>query len=154
MPSTSDVFPLFPIAYRRTSQYITRALAQVMRAIVIVIVMYMASNLRSHAMRIRTSWLKLSTSKTVLWFGGNLQTNQIAKHSDTKHSSCVPYHSTNYWCVCGHHRSLLGTGILRALFNSYGITFVKGPRPNMKTVFPRYGDLHVKDKTITKPSYL
>ena len=25
---------------------------------------------------------------------------------------------------------------------------------NIKTVFPRYGDSHVKDKTVVRPSYL
>ena len=29
-----------------------------------------------------------------------------------------------------------------------------GPRLNIKTVFPRYGDSHVKDKTVTRLSYL
>ena len=29
-----------------------------------------------------------------------------------------------------------------------------GPRLNIKTVFPRYGDSHVKDETVTRPSYL
>ena len=29
-----------------------------------------------------------------------------------------------------------------------------GPRLNIKTVFPRYGDSHVKDKTVVRPSYL
>ena len=29
-----------------------------------------------------------------------------------------------------------------------------GTRVNIKTVFPRYGDSHVKDKTVAKPSYL
>ena len=28
------------------------------------------------------------------------------------------------------------------------------PRLNIKTVFPRYGDSHVKDKTVARPSYL
>ena len=30
----------------------------------------------------------------------------------------------------------------------------QGPRLNIKTIFPRYGDSHVKDKTITRPSCL
>ena len=29
-----------------------------------------------------------------------------------------------------------------------------GPRLNIKTVFPRHGDSHVKDRTVTRPSYL
>ena len=29
-----------------------------------------------------------------------------------------------------------------------------GPRLNIKTVFPRYGDSHVKDKTVVRPFYL
>ena len=29
-----------------------------------------------------------------------------------------------------------------------------GPHLNIKTVFPRYGDFHVKDKTAARPSYL
>ena len=29
-----------------------------------------------------------------------------------------------------------------------------GPCINIKTVFPRYGDSHVKDKTVARPSYL
>ena len=29
-----------------------------------------------------------------------------------------------------------------------------GPRLNIKTVFPRYGDSHVKDKTVARPYYL
>ena len=28
------------------------------------------------------------------------------------------------------------------------------PRLNIKTVFPWYGDSHVKDKTVSRPSYL
>ena len=28
-----------------------------------------------------------------------------------------------------------------------------GPRLNIKTFFPRYGDSHVKDKTVARPSY-
>ena len=31
---------------------------------------------------------------------------------------------------------------------------VPGPCLNIKTVFPRYGDSHVKDKTVDRPSYL
>ena len=30
---------------------------------------------------------------------------------------------------------------------------VSGARLNIKTVFPRYGDFHVKDKTVARPSY-
>ena len=30
----------------------------------------------------------------------------------------------------------------------------RGPHFNIKTIFPRYGDAHVKDKTVTRPSYL
>ena len=29
-----------------------------------------------------------------------------------------------------------------------------GPRLNIKTVFPRYADSHVKDKMVVRPSYL
>ena len=29
-----------------------------------------------------------------------------------------------------------------------------GPRLNIKTIFPRYGDSHVKDMTVARPSYL
>ena len=29
-----------------------------------------------------------------------------------------------------------------------------GPRLNINTVFPRYGDPHVKDETVSRPSYL
>ena len=29
-----------------------------------------------------------------------------------------------------------------------------GPRLNIKTIFPGYGDSHVKDKTVSRPSYL
>ena len=29
-----------------------------------------------------------------------------------------------------------------------------GPRLNIKTIFPRYGDSHVKDKKVTRPWYL
>ena len=29
-----------------------------------------------------------------------------------------------------------------------------GPRLDIKTIFPRYGDSHVKDKTVARPSYL
>ena len=28
-----------------------------------------------------------------------------------------------------------------------------GPHLNIKTVFPRYGDSHVKDKMVVRPSY-
>ena len=31
---------------------------------------------------------------------------------------------------------------------------LSGSRFNIKTVFPRYGDSHVKDKTVERPSYL
>ena len=34
------------------------------------------------------------------------------------------------------------------------VTQGSGPRLNIKTVFPRYGDSHVKDKTVMRPSYL
>ena len=36
------------------------------------------------------------------------------------------------------------------------LCFVSGPGANLniKTVFPRYGDSHVKDETVTRPSYL
>ena len=33
-------------------------------------------------------------------------------------------------------------------------TETPGPRLNIKTVFPGYGDSHVKDKTVARPSYL
>ena len=42
----------------------------------------------------------------------------------------------------------------------YGVALTKGgangpgSRLNIKTVFPRYGDSHVKDKTVARPSYL
>ena len=29
-----------------------------------------------------------------------------------------------------------------------------GPRLNIKTIFPRYGDFHIKDKTVVRPSYI
>ena len=32
--------------------------------------------------------------------------------------------------------------------------WVAGPRLNIKTIFPRYGGPHVKDKTVVRPSYL
>ena len=32
--------------------------------------------------------------------------------------------------------------------------FLSGPRLNIKTVFPRYVDSYVKDKTVARPSYL
>ena len=34
------------------------------------------------------------------------------------------------------------------------IRWLSGPRLNIKTVFPRYGDYHVKNKTVVRPSYL
>ena len=34
------------------------------------------------------------------------------------------------------------------------VSFRSGSRLNIKTVFPRYGDSHVKDKTVARPSYL
>ena len=33
-------------------------------------------------------------------------------------------------------------------------TYRTGPRFYIKTVFPRYGDSHVKDKTVASPFYL
>ena len=33
------------------------------------------------------------------------------------------------------------------------LIIVFGSRLNIKTVFPRYGDSHVKDNTVTGPSY-
>ena len=33
-------------------------------------------------------------------------------------------------------------------------SYTPGPRLNINTVFPRYGDYHVKDKTVVRPSYL
>ena len=35
-----------------------------------------------------------------------------------------------------------------------GVRRPSGPCLNIKTVFPRYGDSHVKDKTVVRPSYL
>ena len=35
-----------------------------------------------------------------------------------------------------------------------GRAWEPGPCLNIKTVFPRYGDSHVKDKTVVRPSYL
>ena len=35
-----------------------------------------------------------------------------------------------------------------------GIAMSPGPRLNIKTVIPMYGDSHVKDKTVVRPSYL
>ena len=34
------------------------------------------------------------------------------------------------------------------------VTFVSGPRLNIKTVLSTYGDFHVKDKTAVRTSYL
>ena len=34
------------------------------------------------------------------------------------------------------------------------VTETTGPRLNIKTIFPRYGDSHVKDKTVVRPSYI
>ena len=44
---------------------------------------------------------------------------------------------------------------IQILFHQSGIQCRQsGPRLNIKTVFPRYGDSHVKDKTVMRPSYL
>ena len=44
---------------------------------------------------------------------------------------------------------------LKAMYH-IPLTILKppGPRLNVRTVFPRYGDSHVKDKTVARPSYL
>ena len=39
----------------------------------------------------------------------------------------------------------------RRIHEEYGKT---GPHLNIKTVFPRYGDSHVKDKAVARPSYI
>ena len=43
---------------------------------------------------------------------------------------------------CHHHKG----GVF------HGMKCQTGPHLNIKTVFPRYGDFHVKDKTVAKPS--
>ena len=55
--------------------YIIRELVHIMRAAVLVVCVYMASNLLSHAMWIWTSWWKLCISRTVIWLWDNLQTS-------------------------------------------------------------------------------
>ena len=64
------------------------------------------------------------------------------------------------WLPCDPGCSPQGTGMGAALtagneaFQAH-LTFSQtGPRLNIKTVFPRYGDSHVKDKTVSRPSYL
>ena len=45
--------------------------------------------------------------------------------------------------LAGYHRSAIEK-----------LTKKPGPRLNIKTLFPRYGDSHDKDKTVARPSYL
>ena len=47
-------------------------------------------------------------------------------------------------CLCWCIRSSIGT-VMVVIFND---SCRPGPRLNIKTVFPRYGDSHVKDKTV------
>ena len=48
-----------------------------------------------------------------------------------------------------------GTGAVQPLLQWQGSNFEQpGPRLNIKNIFPRYGDSHVKDKTVARPSYL
>ena len=52
---------------------------------------------------------------------------------------------------------LYDTGImLQPISNVQGRSggWQPGPRFNIKTLFPRYRDSHVKDKTVPRPSYL
>ena len=39
-------------------------------------------------------------------------------------------------------------------FQTIRLAYRPGPHLNIKTVFPRYGDSHVKDKTVERPSHL
>ena len=43
-----------------------------------------------------------------------------------------------FWKKLGHHHG----------------NWCPGPRLNINTIFSRYGDSHVKDKTVARPSYL
>ena len=49
-------------------------------------------------------------------------------------------------CVAFDTDYMVDTGRYQIRVNSNGIS--PGPRLNIKTVFPRYGDSHVKDKTV------
>ena len=52
--------------------------------------------------------------------------------------------------INNHHADFNGTTVCRSL----EALQIPGPRLNIKTIFPRYGDSHVKDKTVVRPSFL
>ena len=52
--------------------------------------------------------------------------------------------------ISNHHADLNGTTVCRSL----EALQIPGPCLNIKTVFPRYGDYHVKDKTVVRPCNL
>ena len=55
------------------------------------------------------------------------------------------------WCSVGADDSSQGNYARYA--HTCAVTSV-GPHLNTKTIFPRYGDSHVKDKMVARPSYL
>ena len=56
-----------------------------------------------------------------------------------------------YWDCC---LVLTSTDGRHRLFGRHWSCWCPGPRFNIKTAFPMYGDSHVKDKTVVRPSYL
>ena len=67
------------------------------------------------------------------------------------------YFISPFWCWGQKIRSiswLLMTWQGTRQCQSWHWSATPGPHFNIKTIFPRYGDSHVKDKTVTKPSYL
>ena len=67
----------------------------------------------------------------------------------------IPIHTINTTVTtcwrCNRISSHCHHGLVHSLFNC---VCQPGPRLNIKTVFPMYGDSHVKDKTVVRPSYL
>ena len=67
--------------------------------------------------------------------------------------SCVAAWETWSWCMCYDSSSLLFSTCGLVSFD-VSLCWYSGPRLDIKTVFPRYGDSHVKDKAVARPSYL
>ena len=56
--------------------------------------------------------------------------------------------------VCWEYLPLIYMGNVMEVHHQYQLITKPGPRLNIKTVFPGYGDSHVKDKTAVRTSYL
>ena len=84
-----------------------------------------------------------SNSAGSLDFDGKDKERMIRRHEKVQSE----YQTCFVCCCCECCLSCLKFGILASEWGQ------AGPRLNIKTVFPTFGDSHVKDKTVAKPSY-